>query len=76
MFYEVDYQTDHVLRLVELFEDRSSQRNSLELESQVGPPVVSLVSMSFTESIADHAYELISAEMFNELYAAATDRAA
>ncbi len=73
-FYEVDNKADNVLRLVELFEDGSSQRNSLELESQKGPTVISLVPMSFVESIADHSYELITAEMFDELYADATDR--
>ncbi len=75
MFYEVDAQSDNVLRIVELFEDGSSQRNSLVLESQKGPTVESLVPMSFTECIADHSYELIDAEMFDELYRDATDRA-
>ncbi|MCR9224420.1 MAG: hypothetical protein NXH70_10140 [Hyphomonas sp.] len=75
MLYEVEQQTDNVLRLVELFEGGSSERSSLALKNQNRPSVESLVSMRFTESIADHAYEIISAEMFNELYAAATDRA-
>lgn len=74
MFYEVDHKTDNVLRLVELFEDGSSQRNSLVLENQKGPTVVSLVSLNFTVSIAGHSYELIPADMFDELYADATDR--
>jgi len=74
LFYEVDDQTEDVLRLVELFKDGSSQRNSLALENQKGPAVESLIRMSFFESIADHSYELISAEMFDELYADATDR--
>ena len=75
LFYEVDFQTEDVLRLVELFEDGSSQRNSLALENQKGPTIKSLAPIRFRESIADHSYELISAEMFDELYADAVDRA-
>lgn len=74
MFYEVDAQTDNVLRIVELFEDGSSQRNSLVLESQKGPTVVSLVPMNFIDSIADHSYELVPADVFDQLYANAADR--
>lgn len=74
LFCEVENKTDNVLRLVELFEDGASQRNSLALEGQKGSSVISLIPMSFIESIADHSYELITAEMFDDLYADATDR--
>ncbi len=74
MLYEVDDLSDRVLRMVEIFEDGTSHRNSLALENQKGPAINSLVSMNFAEGIADVSYELVSAELFGELYAAAPDR--
>lgn len=74
LHYEVDAAEDIVLRMVEIFEDGGSVRNSLLLENRHGPPCISLVHGPFLEIVDDVGLEESTAETFEAAWVQASDQ--
>jgi hypothetical protein len=72
-FYEVEIGNDVVLRSVEIFDDRTIARNSLEIERRCGFSLTSLVDQPFMPVVEASSLEEVTSEMFEDLWSKGID---
>lgn len=72
-FYEVDVERDSVLRMVEIFSDGSSNRNSLDIEAQHGRRHESLNDQPFVQDLDAMQLTEITSREFEGAWSSGTD---
>jgi hypothetical protein len=73
LFYELDEESDVVVRSANVFADGAVARNSIEIEERSGKPCPSLIDCSLAEGFAGVALEPISREEFEQIWAKGID---
>jgi hypothetical protein len=72
--YEVDLEKDNVLRDVQIFDDGSVNRNSLDIEARYGPRFDSLCDSPFLPLIDEVPMTEITQEEFQSYWSRGRDR--
>ncbi|CAN7592043.1 hypothetical protein [Rhizobium sp. LjRoot254] len=72
--YEVDVEADNVLRMIEIFANGSSDRNSIEIEARYGPRHPTVVDGPFMQHAEIIGLEEIEAEAFEAAWREGRDK--